>query len=94
MSLPCSSTTARSSPKARPSSSICRPEARRRPAPPAGTLNGPVQEWPTFIGTEIQRVSALFRPDAAADWKTAARANLDRRLGFADQACRLRLPDR
>ncbi len=56
--------------------------------PPAGTLErARVQEWLTFIGTEIHKsFSPLFRPDAAADWKTAARANLDRRLGFADQA--------
>ena len=56
--------------------------------PPAGTLErARVQEWLTFIGTEIHKsFSPLFRPDASDDWKAAARANLDRRLAFVDQA--------
>ena len=56
--------------------------------PPAGTLErARVQEWLTFIGTEIHKsFSPLFRPDTSDDWKAAARANLDRRLAFVDQA--------
>jgi glutathione S-transferase len=56
--------------------------------PPAGTLErARVQEWLTFIGTEIHKsFSPLFRADASEDWKAAARANVDRRLGYVDQA--------
>ena len=56
--------------------------------PPAGTLErARVQEWLAFIGTEIHKnFSPLFRPDTSADWKAAARATLERRLAFVDQA--------
>ena len=56
--------------------------------PPAGTLErARVQEWLTFIGTEIHKnFSPLFRPGTSDDWKAAARANIDRRLGYVDQA--------
>jgi glutathione S-transferase len=46
-----------------------------------------VQEWLTFIGTELHKnFSPLFNPAASADAKEAARANLARRLPFAAQA--------
>ncbi len=56
--------------------------------PPAGTLErARVQEWLTFIGTELHKsFSPLFRPDASDDWKTAARAAIERRLGFVNDA--------
>lgn len=54
--------------------------------PPAGSVaRARVQEWLTFIGTELHKsFSPLFRPDAAEGWKTAARANIDKRLGYID----------
>lgn len=56
--------------------------------PPAGTLErARVQEWLTFIGTELHKsFSPLFNPQAAADWKAAAKANIERRFGFVEQA--------
>jgi glutathione S-transferase len=62
------------------------PESRL--APPCGTLErARVQEWLTFIGTELHKnFSPLFNPAASADAKEAARANLARRLPIAAQA--------
>ncbi|PKO48301.1 MAG: glutathione transferase GstA [Betaproteobacteria bacterium HGW-Betaproteobacteria-4] len=56
--------------------------------PPAGTLErARVQEWLTFIGTELHRnFTPLFNPKASADWKTAALANIERRFGFVEKA--------
>lgn len=56
--------------------------------PPAGTLGrARVQEWLTFIGTELHKnFGALFNPSISADWRAAATANIERRLAFADQA--------
>ncbi|PKO36880.1 MAG: glutathione transferase GstA [Betaproteobacteria bacterium HGW-Betaproteobacteria-6] len=56
--------------------------------PPAGTLERTrVQEWLTFIGTEVHKnFSPLFNPNAAADWKAAAMANIERRFGFVEKA--------
>ena len=56
--------------------------------PPAGTLErARVQEWVTFIGTEIHKnFSPLFNPNASADWKAAAKANIERRFGFVEKA--------
>ncbi|MBS1191396.1 MAG: gstA [Rhodocyclaceae bacterium] len=56
--------------------------------PPAGTLErARVQEWLTFIGTEIHKnFSPLFNPAAAVEWKEAAKANLERRFAFVDKA--------
>lgn len=55
--------------------------------PPAGTLErARVQEWLTFIGTELHKsFSPLFRPDASPDWKAAARQTIDKRLTFVDR---------
>ena len=52
--------------------------------PPAGTIErARVQEWLTFIGTELHKsFSPLFNPNASADWKAAALANIQRRLGY------------
>ncbi len=62
------------------------PESRL--APPCGTLErARVQEWLTFIGTELHKnFSPLFNPAATDDAKEAARANLARRLPIAAQA--------
>ena len=62
------------------------PESRL--APPCGTLErARVQEWLTFIGTELHKnFSPLFNPAASADAKEAARANLARRLPIAAKA--------
>ncbi|MBK7847145.1 MAG: glutathione transferase GstA [Zoogloea sp.] len=59
----------------------------RRLAPPCGTLErARVQEWLTFIGTELHKnFSPLFNPVATDDAKEAARANLARRLPIAAQ---------
>jgi len=56
--------------------------------PPAGTLErARVQEWLNFIGTELHKnFTPLFRPDASADWKAAARAQIDKRLGYVNDA--------
>lgn len=56
--------------------------------PPAGSLErARVQEWLTFIGTELHKnFSPLFNPAASADWKAAARTNIERRLSFAEKA--------
>jgi glutathione S-transferase len=56
--------------------------------PPAGTLErARVQEWLTFIGTELHKnFSPLFKPGASADWKAAALANIERRFGFIENA--------
>ncbi len=55
--------------------------------PPAGTIErARVQEWLTFIGTELHKsFSPLFNPNASADWKAAALANIQRRLGYVDK---------
>lgn len=64
----------------------------RRLAPPCGTLErARVQEWLTFIGTELHKsFSPLFNPAATDDTKEAARANLARRLPLAAQALEIR----
>lgn len=56
--------------------------------PPAGTLErARVQEWLTFIGTELHKnLGALFNPAISADWKAAVMANIERRFAFADKA--------
>ena len=56
-------------------------------APPAGTMERyRLQEWLTFIGTELHKnFSPLFNPAATDDAKEAARANLARRLPIAAQ---------
>ena len=56
--------------------------------PPAGTLErARVQEWLTFIGTELHRnFTPLFNPAASADWKAAGIANIERRFAFVDKA--------
>lgn len=66
--------------------------AEQKPAkgllPPAGSLErARVQEWLNFIGTELHKnFSPLFNPAASADWKAAAKATLERRFSFVDQA--------
>ncbi len=56
--------------------------------PPAGTLErARVQEWLTFIGTELHKnFSPLFNPAASAEWKVAAKANIERRFAFVESA--------
>lgn len=62
-----------------------KPEAGLLPG--SGLARARVQEWLTFIGTELHKsFSPLFNPGASADWKAAAQANLERRFAFADQA--------
>lgn len=57
------------------------------PLPPAGTIErARVQEWLTFIGTELHKsFSPLFNPNASADWKAAALAAIERRFGYVDK---------
>jgi len=56
--------------------------------PPAGTIErARVQEWLTFIGTELHKnFSPLFNPNASADWKAAALANIKRRFTYVETA--------
>lgn len=56
--------------------------------PPAGSLErARVQEWLTFIGTEIHKnFSPLFKPGISADWKGAVLANIERRFGFINDS--------
>jgi glutathione S-transferase len=53
-------------------------------APAAGTVaRVQLQAWLNFIGSEVHKnYSPLFSPANSDDWKAAARANLDRRLGY------------
>lgn len=55
--------------------------------PPAGTLaRVRVQEWLTFIGTELHKnFTPLFKATASADWKAAATSNIERRLAYLDE---------
>jgi glutathione S-transferase len=56
-------------------------------APANGTLDRyRLQGWLTFIGTELHRnFSAFFNPAAGDDWKKAAGAMLQRRLGYVNE---------
>lgn len=56
--------------------------------PPAGTLErARVQEWLTFIGTELHKnFTPLFRPNASADWKETALGNIKNRFDFVNKA--------
>lgn len=56
--------------------------------PPAGTLERiRVLEWLTFIGTELHKnFGPLFKPDSSADWKAAAKVNLEKHLAYVNQA--------
>lgn len=53
-------------------------------APPAGTLERyRLQEWLNYIATELHKgFGPLFNPKAHEDAKTAARAQLAKRLGY------------
>lgn len=55
-------------------------------APANGTLERyRLQAWLTFIGTELHRsFTPFFNPAAGDDWKAVGRANLERRLAYAD----------
>ncbi len=57
-------------------------------APPAGTMERVrLQEWLNYITSEIHKAfSPLFNKQASEDWKAAAHALLDRRIGYAAQA--------
>lgn len=54
----------------------------RQLAPANGTIERyRLQSWLTFIGTELHKsCSPFFNPMAKDDWKSVARANLERRL--------------
>ena len=56
-------------------------------APANGTMaRYQLQSWLNFIGTEIHKsCTPFFSPLAKDDWKGAARANLDRRLGLVNE---------
>lgn len=55
-----------------------------RLAPPAGSLErARLQEWLTFIGTEIHKsFGVFFNPSAGEDWKSHARQAIKRRLAY------------
>lgn len=56
-------------------------------APPNGTIERyRLQSWLNFIGTELHKsCTAFFHPMSGEDWKAAARTNLERRLGYANE---------
>jgi glutathione S-transferase len=56
--------------------------------PAAGTLErARVQEWLSFIGTELHKnFSPLFNPSSSDDVKNAARASIAKRLSYVEQA--------
>ncbi|EIK52200.1 glutathione S-transferase [Stutzerimonas stutzeri TS44] len=58
----------------------------RQLAPANGTQERyHLQGWLNFIGCELQKpCGAFFNPRASDDWKAAARANLEKRLGYLD----------
>ena len=55
-------------------------------APANGTLaRYQLQGWLTYIGTEIHKnFGPFFNPAATPEWKNACMANLERRLGYAN----------
>ena len=58
----------------------------KRLAPANGSLERyRLQAWLTFIGTELHKsCSPFFNPAAPQEWKDIARANLERRLAYAE----------
>jgi len=56
-------------------------------APPNGSMERyRLQEWLTFLGTELHKsFSPLFNPAASDDWKKASMETLDRRLSYVAQ---------
>lgn len=56
-------------------------------APPNGSMERyRLQEWLTFLGTELHKsFSPLFNPAASDDWKKASMETLDRRLTYIAQ---------
>lgn len=56
-------------------------------APPNGTIaRYRLQSWLNFIGTELHKsCTAFFHPQSGDEWKAVARANLERRLGYANE---------
>ncbi|ROR20902.1 glutathione S-transferase [Comamonas sp. BIGb0124] len=59
----------------------------KRLAPPAGTLERyRLQEWLTFIGTELHKsYSPLFKPSTPEEYKPIAREHLDKRYAWVDE---------
>ncbi|NMY65585.1 glutathione transferase GstA [Pseudomonas sp. WS 5018] len=59
----------------------------KRLAPANGTIERyRLQSWLSFIGAELHKsFSPFFNPAAGDAWKAAARANLERRLGYLEQ---------
>jgi glutathione S-transferase len=62
--------------------------ADRHLAPANGTIERyRLQSWLTFVGTELHKsCGPFFIPGAGDDWKAIATANLERRLGYANDA--------
>src|SRR5262245_5707638 len=61
--------------------------ADSRLAPKAGTMERVrLQEWLTFIGTELHKnFTPLFNKTASADWKAAATANIEKRFAYVEK---------
>lgn len=59
----------------------------KRLAPANGTIERyRLQSWLAFIGAELHKsFSPFFNPAAGDAWREAARANLERRLGYVEQ---------
>lgn len=59
----------------------------KRLAPVNGTIERyRLQSWLAFIGAELHKsFSPFFNPAAGDAWRAAARANLERRLGYVEQ---------
>lgn len=67
-----------------------KPESGLMPA--AGTLDrARVQEWLTFIGTELHKnFTPLFKPAATADWKATASSNIERHFNYLNDIVAVR----
>ena len=61
--------------------------SEKKLAPPNGSMERyRLQEWLTFLGTELHKsFSPLFNPAASDDWKKASMETLDRRLTYIAQ---------
>ena len=59
--------------------------------PDGGLPRARVQEWLTFIGTELHKnFTPLFKPAATADWKATASSNIERHFNYLNDIVAVR----